>query len=118
MTRSWMPTVVCILNVAVGVFGVVTGPIMVVLAFFIPVAQESPRITALFIGIGILLAISGAIAIIGGAYALQRKRWGIALAGSIAAFIPSRLFGIVSIILTVLSKSEFKQSDSINNCQR
>lgn len=103
-----MPTIISILNVAVGVFGVVTGPILVVLAFLVPIAQESSRITALFIGIGVLLAISGAIAIVGGVYALQRKRWGMALAGSIAAFIPSRIFGIVSIILTVLSKSEFK----------
>jgi hypothetical protein len=50
----------------------------------------------------------GILAIVGGIYALQRKIWGLALAGSIAAFFPSWILGIAAIVLTALSKNEFE----------
>jgi|GEM_PF-2265649 hypothetical protein len=45
---------------------------------------------------------------IGGVYALARKRWGLALATSIVALIFCWFLGIPSLILTILSKNEFK----------
>jgi len=54
------------------------------------------------------LVIFAALALVGGIYALQRKRWGLALAGSIAAFLPTGILGIAAIIFTVLSKNEFE----------
>ena len=54
------------------------------------------------------LAILGILAIVGGIYALQRKKWGLALAGSIAAFLPWSFLGLASIILIALSKNEFE----------
>ena len=56
--------------------------------------------------------IAGILAIAGGIYALRRKRWGLALAGSICA-LPSLytwFLGIIAIILTVRSKREFERT--------
>jgi hypothetical protein len=47
------------------------------------------------------------LAIAGGIFAIQRKRWGWALAGSIAAAINPLPLGIVAIVLVILSKNEF-----------
>jgi hypothetical protein len=55
----------------------------------------------------------GIVAVIGGVYALKRKRWGLALAGSICAFFSFFLFfwnvplAIAAIVLVVLRRGEF-----------
>jgi hypothetical protein len=46
-------------------------------------------------------------ALVGGIFALQRRRWGLALAGSIVAILPFSLLGMAATILVVLSKDEF-----------
>ena len=58
--------------------------------------------------IAIPLIIINAVAIIGGIYAIQRRGWGLALAGSICAIFPSRLLGIPAIIFIALSRKEFE----------
>jgi hypothetical protein len=50
----------------------------------------------------------GILSIIGGVYALQRRRWGCALAGSIGAILSSHILGLISIILIALSRNEFE----------
>ncbi len=49
-----------------------------------------------------------ALALMGGIFALQRKRWSLALAGCIVAILPFSLLGIAATILVVLSKNEFE----------
>ena len=58
----------------------------------------------------LLVAIWGILAIIGGVYALKRKRWRLALAGSIVSFLNPWTWelGIAAIVLTALSKKEFE----------
>jgi hypothetical protein len=65
-----------------------------------------PILTAL----AIPLAILAILAIVGGVYALRRKVWGLALAGSIASlFAPYfLLLAIAAIVFTALSKKEFE----------
>ena len=58
--------------------------------------------------ITIPLAIIGILAVIGGIYSLQRKKFGLAVTGSIAAFLPFSLLGLASIILIALSRDEFE----------
>jgi len=62
------------------------------------------------------MIIIGVVAIIGGVFSLKRRRWGLALAGSICAFfsfffIPVLLnvpLAIAAIVLVVMGKSEFQ----------
>jgi len=49
-----------------------------------------------------------ALAIVGGIFAIQRRKWRWTLAGSIAAAIFPIPLGIAAIVLVVLSKNEFK----------
>lgn len=48
------------------------------------------------------------LAIVGGIFCLQRKRWGWALAGSIIAILPFSILGLVAVILVAISKDEFE----------
>jgi len=45
---------------------------------------------------------------VGGIYALQGKKWPLALTGSIAAALPFSLLGIAAFVVTVLTKDEFE----------
>jgi hypothetical protein len=68
------------------------GPLLVFLVIFIPL---------------IILVI---LSILGGIYAIQRKHFGLALTGSIAALLPFSFLGLASIILVALSKEEFEKN--------
>jgi hypothetical protein len=57
--------------------------------------------------IGLPAIAVGGLAVAGGVFALQRKRWGWALAGSIAAAVIFHLLGIAAIVLIAVSKDEF-----------
>jgi len=58
--------------------------------------------------IAILFIILDILAIAGGINAIQRKNWGVAFAGSIAAIFTSQLLGIFSLIFIALSKKDFE----------
>ena len=67
------------------------------------------NIAPIFIAFAIPLLLCAILAFIGGICAIQRKMWGLALAGSIAAFFPAWIFGLGSIIFIALSREEFNQ---------
>ncbi|MBE9477778.1 MAG: hypothetical protein IMY81_00870, partial [Chloroflexi bacterium] len=52
----------------------------------------------------------GTVAVVGGIYALRRKTWGFALAGTILATICSTPLGILAIIFVSMGKREFIQA--------
>lgn len=56
-----------------------------------------------------LLAII-ALALVGGIFSLQRRRWGLVLAGSIVSILPFSLLGIAAIVLVTISRDEFEGS--------
>ena len=56
--------------------------------------------------IGILIAVAGLIAVIGGISAIRRKSFGLSLAGAICA-LPLAPFGILAVIFVALGKREF-----------
>lgn len=62
----------------------------------------------ILVAIAVPLAALAVLAMVGGILALQRKSWGLALAGSIAAVLPFSLLGIAALILTALSRDEFE----------
>ena len=91
------------MNIVAGI-----GSIGVCIAIFVtspPLPEDAWEIGTLIIAAVIL--ISGILPIIGGIYALQRKIWGLALAGSICA-IPGSGLGIPATIFIVLAKDEFE----------
>lgn len=62
--------------------------------------------STVLIAIGIVLLVFGVVALVGGISAIKRKRWGLALAGSILS-LPG-ILGILAIIFLSLGKKEFE----------
>jgi hypothetical protein len=63
--------------------------------------------TSVLVILAVISGIAGIFSLIGGIFALQRKHWGLALAGSIFAFFPTFILGVLAIIFTAISKNEF-----------
>lgn len=120
METRWKPTVAGILSIVSGVVGLVSvfGLIIAISitgGFYIPGTEQIPGfIPSLLTGIAIPLALLSILSLVGGIYALQRRKWGLALAGSISAIFASIPLlgglpvGITATILTALSKNEFE----------
>ena len=102
------PIVAGILNIVVGA-GAVLGTIVMGIIILVADAFAGEGLGWLVPLVGIPLLILAAVAITGGVYAVKRRRWGWALAGSIATALMSNLLGIVSIILVAISKEEFAE---------
>jgi len=90
MERTWKPTVAGILCIIAGIIGVIPG-----IAF----AASFIRGAGIFGAPSIVLGI---IAIVGGIYALRRRRWGLALAGSICALFGTAGFLVILFLLIVM----------------
>lgn len=102
MKRSRKLTVAGILDLAVG--SVVSLASLAMLIGGIMAGVETPG--NLFPVLGFLLLPPGALAVVGGIYALRRKRWMVALIFSVPA-CPFCGLTIPAIILIALSKNEF-----------
>jgi hypothetical protein len=107
--------------VAAGIIDIIVGSLclLAVLGFGIGMAVCSSFVDVfpfnfpwLFGILAIIPAAMGIVSITGGVFAVQRKIWGWALAGSITTVCLSHILGIISIVLTVLSKNEFSGSRS------
>jgi len=114
--KTWLPPTAGILDIVAGscvllggisllIFGTIGSSII---PYFVP--QVPPVMAAvIFSSIAVPLILIAILAIVGGVYALQRKIWGLALAGSIAAFFsPAWVLGVAAIVFTALSKNEFE----------
>ena len=121
--KTWKPITAGILNIVGGALRILGAIVLLIgVMFFIPVAvsvspgpvPDMPNLmipgvlsTILVIGL-VFLLIVGIFPIIGGIYALQRKKWGLALAGSIVAILGSSIMGILATIFVAMSKDEFE----------
>ena len=102
--RTWKPTTAGILIIVAGLGFIGAG-----IAIFVtdpPPPEDDGGIGYLIIAATILIQVI--LPIIGGIYALQRKKWGLALAGSICACLASAPFGIPATVFIVLAKDEFE----------
>ena len=71
--------------------------------------EAFPRfVDNIILGLAIPSLIIAILALVGGIFAVQRKQWGLALAGSIAAILSLFPLGIASTVLTAISKEEFE----------
>ena len=85
MQRTWKPIAAGILCIIAGAVFVVPG-IVLSIAFF-------P-----YMWLGAFVIIPGIMPIVGGIYALRRRRWRLALTGSILTLLGSVILGIYGII--------------------
>ena len=107
--ETWMPTTAGILDIIAGSCGLICALVFVSLGGIMRFVPNVPTyLWPIFTALAVPLALIGILAIVGGIYALRRKVWGLALAGSIAAFFPSWILGLTAIVLTALSKNEFE----------
>jgi len=112
MERTWKPTTAGILSIISGTFAIggslailPTAPSSLGPFWGIPWNQTSLSTFAL--GFGISRIILAAIAITSGIYALRRRYWGFALAGSILAIPLVPPLGILATIFVSLGRKEF-----------
>ncbi len=121
MERTWKPTTAGILNIITGVLSALTaiGLIIAIIAVgninimrFLPPAEApfvAPFVTTILIVILVLSIARAVFTIIGGVFALQRRKWGWALAGSIIAMLGNTfVLGIASTIFVAIAKDEFE----------
>ena len=129
--RTWKPATAGILSIVAGVLGAIPSIIVVLVGGGIASIATIPGIARMFgvvgipleaiVGSGILSAIGGVltamaipsiiigvISVVGGIYALKRRFWGMALAGSICSLFCVWILAVPAIIFLALSKGEFK----------
>jgi hypothetical protein len=120
--KTWKATTAGILSIISGGLNglVAIGLIIVIGAFgsFSPIIMDylppkdapfiMPIILPILVVILVLSVVSTVFPIIGGVYALQRRRWGWALAGSIIAIFRTSVLGILSTIFVSMAKDEFE----------
>lgn len=66
-----------------------------------------PFVPSIIFGMPIPSLIIAFLALVGGLFAIRRKRWRWSLTGSIAAALSLILLGIPAIVLIAISKDEF-----------
>ncbi len=111
MLTTWKPTAAGVLAIAAGVLNILVA---LAVSLFMPVA--APFYTALT-AVAVVLVLflgTGIMAIIGGVMSLQRRRWGLALAGAICAMLPpGMLLGIASTVFVALARDEFESGAAV-----
>jgi hypothetical protein len=118
MAETSKATVAGVCDIVAGICGLVGGIPLLVLALVgagvlstIPEPEVRPLAIipmALFLPLAILCFLSGVVAIAGGIAAFNRRRWGLAVAGSIAAIFGFFPVGIAAVVFTILAEPEFR----------
>ena len=118
MEKTWRPITAGVLNIVSGAIALIWFAMLIIALATIGNIPSIPHM-GVVPGPGIVAIILwswaipsiiiGILALIGGIYALQRKKWGLVLTGSIAATLFWFFVGIPAIIFTALSKNEFEQ---------
>ena len=117
-SNSSYPVVAGVLSIVSGALGILMSAAIILMAIFFWSAisldagarDEFPFFIfqAFYLGWGIVLLVLSVLAIIGGIFALQRRYWGMALTGSIAAVLTFMPAGIVAVIFVALAKQDFR----------
>jgi len=117
MEKSWKPGTAGILCIIAGILGLIIGIGIellggiagaVIQQLHVTIPGLSGLVGGLIAGIGIVELVFGVVAILGGVFALRRRVWGLALAGSICATFVIWVLGIPAIIFTALARDEFE----------
>jgi hypothetical protein len=117
--KTWKLTTVGILAIVAGAVGVIEWIAVVALGTLtwgLLTMAGLPGLGRIVAAVAAIVITVGIVAIVGGIFALRRRRWGLALAGSICAIlsfflIPPLLnvpLAIAAIVLVIMGKSEFE----------
>jgi len=111
-------TVAGILDMTAGVFALVGGvPLLVLAVGGAAVLGSVPDADAnrvailpvvLFLPLAVLAFVTGIVAVVGGIAALNRRRWGLAVVGAVAAVLGFFPIGIAAVVFTILAEPEFR----------
>jgi len=117
---TWKPTVAGILNIISGIGGIIGCFFLLIVGLFMMNSVSWGDITepeietmtlglsaTVFVVLAVCTALLGILTLVGGIFALKRKLWGLALAGSVASAITGSIMGILAIIFLAMSKDEF-----------
>lgn len=122
MEKTPRPTIAGILNIIIGSSGLLGAftLFLLVLVTNIDFADYlgifPDFITAVVLFIASVTLLLSLLVLVSGVYALERRYWGLSLAGSIVAMVTGSLLGIAALILVVVSRDEFdRQPDSSKN---
>ncbi len=110
---TWMPLTAGILAIIAGAMGVTFGIVVAtlgILAGGLVAVIGLPVIGWIGAGFAAIPLFVGIMAIIGGVYALKRRIWGLALAGTICSLLCVWFLGIPAIIFVILGKGEFEKT--------
>jgi len=119
--KTWKPTAAGVLMLVAAALHIISGAATILIAGGIAggldlgdLPRYTPYISLPIIAtIGIPLVLLGIVCLVGGISALQRRRWGLALAGGICALMPLQtLLGVLAIVFVALSKDEFGSARS------
>ena len=114
-----------ILSIIVGVLEAVVGGLLTaVSAFGLPLWEPQipfvPRFGSILplesnatpvLIAGIVVMVLGIVAIAGGIAALKRSSFGLALVGSLCAFLPVNALGLLALVFVSLGSGEFRAED-------
>ena len=104
--KTWLSTTAGVLDIIDGCISLFVVVGLIVAIVFV---ADEPDTLAILVPIAVVFAVKTILTIVGGICALQRRNWGMALVGAIAACVPLSLLGIVALILTALSRDQFRQ---------
>ena len=103
-------------TVTAGVLDIISGVGMLFVCFWLVLAGGITSVVGnvpqwvpgFLFDLAVPFALLAILAVIGGIFCIKKKGWGMALTGAISAFFCCFIFGVISIILTALSHSDFK----------
>ena len=113
MERTARPVVAGIFNIITGSLGLMCALAVFLLFVVLGIGIDdyylvfSEFITAFILTVVIIVALFSLLVVVSGLYALERKYWGLALAGSIVAVFGFFPLGIPALVLIALSRYEF-----------
>lgn len=107
INKTGKPIVAGVLSIIAGCFALIGALFFVVPMVTLGVIGVT-FIIPILLAIAIMPAVLGTLALVGGIYAMKRKIWGLALAGSIASAFICPILGIPTLVLITLSRNEFE----------
>jgi lysylphosphatidylglycerol synthetase-like protein (DUF2156 family) len=124
LEKTPRPIIGGILNIIIGSFGLLIAFTFFLLVFIANIDFENylgifpDFITAMALFVASVILLLSLLILVSGIYALERRYWGLSLAGSIVAMLTGNLLGIAALVLIAISRDEFDRKaepDSTKN---